>query len=64
MCSDLESTYSCGHSDKTRTYCTYYREPKNKVLHYTDCRDYKGYAQRVDGSCFKYSKCATAKTKK
>ncbi|CZS90581.1 uncharacterized protein RAG0_01612 [Rhynchosporium agropyri] len=42
MCSDLESTYSCGHSDKTRTYCTYYREPENKVLHYTDCRDYKG----------------------
>ncbi|CZT13048.1 uncharacterized protein RCO7_15218 [Rhynchosporium graminicola] len=64
MCSDLESTYSCGHCDMTRTYFTYYRDPKNKVLHYTDCRDYKGYAQEVDGSCFKYSKCATAKTKK
>ena len=61
MCSDLKTTYACGHTDYSKTYCDYYKDPNNKVLEIDACPNYKGYAQTAAGNCVKFGKCATAK---
>lgn len=64
MCSDLETTWTCGGVTQTKTYCQKYKKPKDgKVITMEECPDYKGYAQKKSGKCLKCDSCKNSKKK-